>query len=64
MQYKEDDKHLKDDIEIFDGCINELLNNVDQYVKLPETDQWDDNTIKIVDIIKCYNIKEIGFIRW
>ena len=50
MQYKEDDKHLKDDIEIFDGCINELLNNVDQYIKLPETDKWDDNTIKNVDI--------------
>ncbi len=50
MQYKEDDKHLKDDIEIFDGCINELLNNVDQYIKLPETDQWNEDTIKNCDI--------------
>jgi hypothetical protein len=50
QQFKDDDPHLKDDIEIFDSCINELLNNVDQYVKLPETDKWDDNTIKNVDI--------------
>ena len=50
QQFKEDDKHLKDDIEIFDGCINELLNNVDQYLKLPEGDKWDEATIKDVNI--------------
>ena len=50
QQFKEDDKHLKDDIEIFDGCINELLNNVDQYIKLPEGDKWDEATIKDVNI--------------
>ena len=50
QQFKEDDKHLKDDIEIFDGCINELLNNVDQYLKLPEGDKWDEDTIKDVNI--------------
>ena len=50
QQFKEDDKHLKDDIEIFDGCINELLNNVDQYIKLPEGDKWDEDTIKDVNI--------------
>ena len=50
QQFKDDDPHLKEDIEIFDGCISELLNNVDQYIKLPETDKWDDDTIKNVDI--------------
>ena len=50
MQYKEDDKHLKDDIEIFDHTINQVLNNVDEYINLPENDKWDDNTIKNVDI--------------
>ena len=50
QQFKENDPHLKDDIEIFDGCINELLNNVDQYLKLPETDKWDEATIKDVNI--------------
>ena len=50
MQYKEDDKHLKDDIEIFDHTINQLLNNVDEYINLPENHKWDDDTIKNVDI--------------
>ena len=50
QQYKDEDKHLNDDIEIFDNTINQLLNNVDQYIKLPEQDKWDDNTIKNVDI--------------
>ena len=50
MQYEKDDKHLNADIEIFDGCINELLNNVDQYIKLPETDEWNEDTIKDVNI--------------
>ena len=50
QQFKEHDPHLKDDIEIFDNCINQLLNNIDEYVKLPEGDVWDDNTIKNVDI--------------
>ena len=50
QQFKEDDPHLKDDIEIFDHAINQLLNNVDQYIKLPENDKWDDETIKNVDI--------------
>jgi hypothetical protein len=30
MQYKDDYKHLNDDIEIFDGSINQLLNNIDE----------------------------------
>ena len=50
MQYKEDDKHLKDDIEIFDHTIHQVLNNVDEYINLPEGDNWDDKTIKNVDI--------------
>ena len=50
QQFKEDDPHLKNDIEIFDGCINELLYNVDQYLKLPEGDKWDEATIKDVNI--------------
>jgi len=50
QQFKEDDPHLKDDINIFDHTINQLLNNIDEYVKLPEGDKWDDQTIKNVDI--------------
>ena len=50
MQYKDDDKHLKDDIEIFDHSINQLLNNIDDYIKLPENDTWNDKLIKSCDI--------------
>ena len=50
MQYKEDDPHLNDDIEIFDGSINKLLNNIDEYIKLPEGDVWNDKLIKDCNI--------------
>jgi hypothetical protein len=50
QQYKDNDEHLQDDIEIFDHSIKTILNNIDQYINLPETDKWDDNTIKDVDV--------------
>ncbi len=50
QQYKENDEHLQDDIEIFDESIKTILNNIDQYINLPETDKWDDDTIKDCDI--------------
>ena len=45
QQYKENDEHLGDDIEIFDNSIKTILNSIDEYVNLPETDKWDDATI-------------------
>ena len=50
QQYKENDQHLEDDIEVFDNTIQSILNNIGSYVKLPETDKWDDDKIKDVDI--------------
>ena len=50
QQFKVDDPHLKDDIEIFNSCINELLNSIDEYIKLPEGDTWNDKLIKNADI--------------
>ncbi len=50
QQYKENDEHLQDDIEIFDHSIKTILNNIDRYINLPETDKWDDDTIKDCDI--------------
>ena len=50
QQYKDDDEHLQDDIEIFDESIKTILNNIDQYINLPETDKWNDETIKDCDI--------------
>ena len=38
------------DIDVFDSTIKDLLNNVDQYINLPETDKWDDHFIKDIDI--------------
>jgi hypothetical protein len=50
QQYKDDDEHLDNDIEVFDSTIKDLLNNVEQYINLPEMDKWDDQFIKDIDI--------------
>ena len=50
QQYKDDDEHLQDDIEIFDDSIKTILNNIDQCINLPETDKWNDDFIKDVDV--------------
>ena len=50
QQYKDDDKDLENDIEVFDDTLKSILNHIDNYVTIPETDKWDDETIKDVDI--------------
>ena len=51
QQYKENDKeNLDNDIEIFETTISDILNNIDQYINLPENDKWNDDTIKSIDI--------------
>ena len=50
QQYKDNDEHLENDIEVFDSTIKDLLNNVDQYINLPANDKWDDHFIKDIDI--------------
>jgi len=50
QQYKDNDKGLQNDIEVFEICISNILENVDQYINLPEGDLWDDDTIKNVEI--------------
>ena len=50
QQYKDNDEHLDNDIEVFDSTIKDLLNNVEQYINLRETDKWDDHFIKDIDI--------------
>ena len=49
QQYR-NDNNLQNDIEVFEDTIKDLLNNIDQYVKLPEGDDWNDETIKDVNI--------------
>ena len=50
QQYKDNDKHLENDIQIFENTIKDVLNNVDKYVNLATGDKWDDDTIKNIDI--------------
>ena len=50
QQYKDNDENLENDIEVFEETINDILNNVDQYINIPEGDKWDDDTIKEIDI--------------
>jgi len=50
QQYKENDEHLKNDIEIYENVIKNVLNNIDKYVKLSEGHHWNDDIIKNVDI--------------
>jgi tRNA/tmRNA/rRNA uracil-C5-methylase (TrmA/RlmC/RlmD family) len=50
QQYKDNDKHLDDDIKIFENTIQDILNNIDEFINLPQGDIWNDETIKDVDI--------------
>jgi hypothetical protein len=49
-KYDKDDANLQNDMEVFDDTISSILNHIENYVKLPETDKWDDDKIKDVDI--------------
>jgi hypothetical protein len=57
QSYKPDDPNLQNDIEIFDGVIQDILNNLDQYINLPDGTQWNDDIIKDV---KCDYVIERG----
>ena len=50
QKYKDDDENLQNDTDVFDESIKDFLNNIDQYINLPETDKWDDKFIKDFDI--------------
>ena len=50
QQYKDNDKHLDDDIKIFENTIQDILNKIDEFINLPQGDIWNDETIKDVDI--------------
>ncbi len=50
QQYKPEDEHLSDDIEIFEKSIVNILENIQEYVNLPDGVTWDDQTIKDIDI--------------
>ena len=58
QQYK-DDENLKDDVEVFDEIINNLLNNIDQYIKLPEGVVFDEPHIKDVNVDYVVEVGDI-----
>ena len=61
QSYKTNDKNLENDIEVFDDLINNILNNIDQYIK---PDGFDVEKVKTADI--DYTIErgnERGFIH-
>ena len=50
QRFKDDDPHLTDDIEIFDKTINDILNNVQHYLKLRNESDWNNELVKDTDI--------------
>jgi len=50
QRYPENDKDLENDIEVFDSTIQNILNNVGDYINLPSDHKFDENFIKDVDI--------------
>ena len=50
MRYQDDDEDLENDIEVFDTTIKEVLNNISDYVNLPQGIPFDEEHIKNVDI--------------
>lgn len=49
QKYDDDDKFLENDAIIFDKTINEILNNISEYIKLPTSDTWSTDYIKSVE---------------
>jgi hypothetical protein len=50
QQYKDDDVNLQNDIEVFNESIDDMLQNIDSYVRLPDGQTWNDEIIKDVKI--------------
>jgi hypothetical protein len=47
--YKADDPNLENDLTMFDEVIQDILNNLDQYITLPDGHTWNDDLIKSVN---------------
>ena len=50
QRYTNDDPNLQSDTEIFEQIINNMLNNLDQYIKFPNGDDWQTADINDVDV--------------
>ena len=49
-------EHIDNDIEIFGKCIQEILNNIQDYINLHDPSDWNDDKIKETDI--DYTVEE------
>jgi hypothetical protein len=49
QKYNDDDKYLENDAILFDKTINDILNDISQYIKLPSQDVWTTEYIKSVE---------------
>jgi hypothetical protein len=49
QRYKEDDPNKESDSEIFEEVIQDILQNVPKYVKMPEGETWSKEKIEEVD---------------
>ena len=58
QQYR-DDENLQNDVEVFDEIINNLLNNINEYIKLPEGITFDEPHIKDVDVDYVVEVGDI-----
>ena len=63
QQYHKDEhiENIDNDMDVFDEYINEMLNNIEQYIKLPEGVEYNDDNIKDVSadyVIEVGNIKK------
>ena len=59
QQYHKDEhiQNIDYDMQVFDDLINEMLQNIDQYIKLPEGVEYNDDTVN--DVSADY-VVEIG----
>ena len=60
QQYKDDKENLKNDVAIFDDIINNVLNDIENYIKLPEGITFDQPHIQNCDVDY---VVEVGTIR-
>jgi len=63
QQYHKDEhkQNIDTDMEIFDAHINEMLNNIEQFIRLPEGVAYNDDNVKDVGadyVVEVGNIKK------
>jgi hypothetical protein len=60
QQYKDGDQNLANDLEVFEGSIQEILNHINDYVHIKvEGDTWDDKVVDVdIDYVVEHGLKK------